>query len=97
VPNTGDVKSLIIKRSIVLDGRKTSVSLEDEFWKCLRAIADERGETLSYLVSGIDARRKNANLSSCLRIFVLEFYRDQFAKQSHAFQQREIAVLNARR
>jgi predicted DNA-binding ribbon-helix-helix protein len=86
------VKSLVIKRSIVIKDRKTSVSLEDAFWKCLRDIADERGETLYRLISGIDASRKNANLSSALRIFVLEFYRDQFAKQSHAFQQREIPV-----
>ena len=86
------MKSLVIKHSVVIKGRKTSVSLEDAFWKSLRGIADERGETLHQLISGIDGSRKNANLSSALRIFVLEFYRDQLAKQSHAFQQREIAV-----
>jgi predicted DNA-binding ribbon-helix-helix protein len=86
------MKSLVIKRSVIIDGRKTSVSLEDEFWKCLRAIADGRGETLTQLVSGINANRQAANLSSCLRIFVLDFYKDQSAQQSQAFQQREIPI-----
>ena len=92
MPNTGDVKSLVIKRSIVIKDRKTSVSLEDAFWRSLRAIADGRGETLYQLISGIDANRKNANLSSALRIFVLEFYKGRFAQQGQAFQQREIPV-----
>ena len=86
------MKSLVIKHSVVIKGRKTSVSLEDAFWKSLRGIADERGETLHQLISGIDGSRKNANLSSALRIFVLEFYKGRFAQQGQAFQQREIPV-----
>jgi predicted DNA-binding ribbon-helix-helix protein len=75
------MKSLVVKRSIVIDGHKTSVSLEDAFWQCLRKIADERKETVSSLVSGIDARRKTGNLSSVLRVFILELYKDQFDRQ----------------
>ena len=86
------MQSRVIKRSVIIDGRKTSVSLEDEFWKSLRAIADKRGETLTRLVTGINASRQNANLSSCLRIFVLEFYKEQSVQQSQAFQQRQIIV-----
>ena len=87
------MQSRVIKRSVIIDGRKTSVSLEDEFWKSLRAIADKRGETLTRLVTGINASRQNANLSSCLRIFVLEFYKEQSARrQGQEFQQREIPV-----
>jgi predicted DNA-binding ribbon-helix-helix protein len=86
------MQSLVIKRSIVLDDRKTSVSLEDAFWKCLRKIAHERKETLCSLVSRIDANRNNANLSSALRLFILEVYKDQLAQPSQAFQQREIPV-----
>jgi predicted DNA-binding ribbon-helix-helix protein len=81
------MKSLIIKRSIVIDGHKTSVSLEDEFWKSLRQIAHGRDETLSRLIASIDANRQFANLSSAIRLFVLEFYRDQL--------QRKMAVLLA--
>jgi predicted DNA-binding ribbon-helix-helix protein len=92
VPNTGDMKSLVIKRSIVLDGRKTSVSLEDEFWMSLREIAGGREETLTHLLTGIDASRKAANLSSCLRIFVLEFYKDQFDRQARISEQSRIAA-----
>ena len=71
------MKSLIAKRSIVIAGHKTSISLEDSFWKDLREIAHARGETLSRLVSSINADRENANLSSAIRLFVLGFYRDQ--------------------
>ena len=86
------MKSLVVKRSMVIDGHKTSVSLEEAFWKSLREIAHERGETLSHLVSGIDANRKNANLSSALRVFILEFYKARSTERSQAFQQREIPV-----
>ena len=73
------MKSTIIKRSVRVDGRNTSVTLEDAFWNSLKEIADSRGQTLPYLISRIDAERKSANLSSNLRVFVLEYYQDQFA------------------
>jgi predicted DNA-binding ribbon-helix-helix protein len=76
------MNSLVIKRSIVIDGHKTSISLEDDFWDSLRKIAQERKETLSSLASGIHARRKNANLSSTLRVFILEFYKEVFDRQA---------------
>ena len=66
-----------VKRSIVIAGHKTSVSLEDAFWKGLKEIADRRGVTLSELVATIDSERKHGNLSSGIRLFVLGFYRDQ--------------------
>ena len=71
------MKSPVVKRSIVLRGHKTSVSLEDEFWKALKEIAGKRLMTLSVLVDGIDAHRQQGNLSSALRLFVLDFYRSQ--------------------
>ncbi len=86
------MKSLIIKRSVVLGGHKTSVSLEDAFWKSLREIATTRHETLSNLITGIDAKRQSANLSSAIRLFVLEFYRDQFERQRRISEQHETAV-----
>ena len=67
----------IKKRSIVIAGHKTSVSLEDEFWEGLREIAGERGKTVSRLLDEIDTERKFENLSSALRLFVLRYYRDQ--------------------
>jgi predicted DNA-binding ribbon-helix-helix protein len=71
------VKSSVRKRSIFVAGYKTSVSLEDEFWKSLKQIARERGMTLGELVRTIDANRNHANLSSAIRLFVLGVYRDQ--------------------
>ena len=75
------MKSLVVKRSIVVAGRKTSVSLEDEFWGALREIAGDRHLTLSELVSGIDKQRQHGNLSSALRLFVLKYYRDKAAER----------------
>src|SRR3954469_13324595 len=71
------MRSPVVKRSIVLAGHKTSVSLEDEFWRGLKEIAGKRLITLSTLVNTIDAQRQQGNLSSALRLFVLEFYRSQ--------------------
>ena len=70
------MKSQIIKRSIVIAGHKTSVSLEDAFWKALKEIADGRGITLSDLVSAIDTDRRHGNLSSAIRLFVLDHFRN---------------------
>ena len=78
------VKSLVSKRSIVIAGHKTSVSLEDEFWNSLKEIASERGTTLSDLVGAIDANRNHTNLSSAIRLFVLGFYHDQNAPSQSA-------------
>ena len=71
------MKSPVIKRSIVIAGHKTSVSLEDAFWKGLKEIAGERDMTLSDLVAAIDSERRHGNLSSGIRLFVLDHYRNQ--------------------
>jgi len=71
------MKSSVIKRSIVVAGHKTSVSLEDAFWRGLKEIAGGRNVTLSDLVAAIDAARQHGNLSSAIRLFVLDFYRKQ--------------------
>ncbi len=71
------MKSLVVKRSIVIAGHKTSVSLEDAFWSGLKDIASRRRTTLSGLVAAIDKERQHTNLSSALRIFVFDFYRNQ--------------------
>jgi predicted DNA-binding ribbon-helix-helix protein len=71
------MKSRIVKRSIVVNGHKTSVSLEDEFWSALKVIAGRRLMNLSDLVTAIDGQRQHGNLSSAIRLFVLDFYRNQ--------------------
>jgi len=73
------MKSLVVKRSIVAAGHKTSVSLEDAFWDGLKEIARGRNTTLSELVSAIDSERQHGNLSSSIRLFVLDFYRNKLA------------------
>jgi predicted DNA-binding ribbon-helix-helix protein len=69
------MKSAISKRSIVVGGHKTSVSLEDPFWAGLKDIAKHDHQTLSKLVAKIDTKRRSGNLSSSLRMFVLERFR----------------------
>jgi CheY-like chemotaxis protein len=72
--------ALLTKRSVVIAGRKTSVSLEQEFWSALKAIAAGRGVTASELVGIVDAGRQHSNLSSALRLFVLGHFREQAAR-----------------
>ena len=69
------MKSSVVKRSIVIASHKTSVSLEDAFWTALKEIAGQRNMTLSDLVAAIDGERRNGNLSSAIRIFVLDHFR----------------------
>jgi predicted DNA-binding ribbon-helix-helix protein len=61
----------IKKRSVLIAGHATSLSLEAEFWSALREIARQRGISLNRLVASVDAARAS-NLSSALRVFVLE-------------------------
>ena len=78
------MKSLIVKRSIIINGHKTSVSLEDAFWQAVKEIALLRGTTLSNIISSIDAGRESRNLSSNIRLFVLDFYHSQLNKEATA-------------
>ena len=66
------MKSLIVKHTIVINGHKTSVTLEDAFWSGLKEIAHAQEATLSELVAKIDQTRQQGNLSSAIRLFVLE-------------------------
>jgi predicted DNA-binding ribbon-helix-helix protein len=65
------------RRSIIIAGRKTSITLEDAFWTALKEIARGRNMPPSQLVAAIDSERQHLNLSSAVRVFVLDFYRDQ--------------------
>ena len=85
------MKSPVVKRSIVIAGHKTSVSLEDAFWKGLKEIASGRDMTLSDLVAVIDSERQHGNLSSAIRLFVLDFYRNQLKREEHAAAQKAAA------
>jgi predicted DNA-binding ribbon-helix-helix protein len=62
----------VVKRSVVIAGHRTSVSLEQAFWEASKQIAAEDGVSLAALVARVDAGRGKANLSSALRVFVLE-------------------------
>jgi predicted DNA-binding ribbon-helix-helix protein len=73
-------KSLIVKRSVYFTGRKTSVHLERAFWTALHEIAVVQGITRSQLIATIDSERyecQYTNLSSAIRLFVLDYYRQQ--------------------
>jgi predicted DNA-binding ribbon-helix-helix protein len=78
------VKSPVVKRSVVIDGHKTSVSLEDPFWNDLKEIAHSQRVTLSKVIGEIDKGREHSNLSSALRLFVLDQVRMQRAARGLA-------------
>ncbi len=69
------MKPNITKRSVVIAGHKTSVSLEEPFWTAVREITQARAMTISALLHEIDRARVNANLSSAVRVFVLDYIR----------------------
>ena len=71
--------SIMKKRSIIVAGHKTSVSLEDAFWEGFKEIARGRNTTLSELVAAVDSEGQQSNLSSAIRLFVLDFYRNKLA------------------
>lgn len=68
---SGDGPPALVKRSLTLAGHRTSVALEAEFWAVLEAMAAERGESLSALVAGVDAGRRDRPLASALRLAAL--------------------------
>ena len=76
------MQSKIVKRSIVVDHHKTSVSLEEEFWTGMREIARTQRQTITGLVSAIK-KDHEGNLSSAIRRFVLAYYRAAPAVSAH--------------
>ena len=78
------VASPIRKRSVKVTGHTTSISLEDPFWHALREIARERGITTAALINSIASKRVEGNLSSALRVFVLEHFRAACQKEMEA-------------
>ncbi len=84
------MQSAVVKRSIVIAGHKTSVSLEDDFWNALKEIKRSNNMTLSGLVADIDVRRLHANLSSAIRIFVLHHYRSQLGQAAASGSESEL-------
>ena len=78
------MKSPVVKRSIVVAGHKTSVSLEEAFWNGMKENSGLRNMTLSELVGEIDNNRQQGNLSSAIRLFVLDHFKNRAASCSEA-------------
>jgi predicted DNA-binding ribbon-helix-helix protein len=72
-PPGPSMKSRVMKRTTVVDGRKTGVTLEDEFWNALKKIAATQNVGTPKLISMINRQRQN-NLSSAIRVYVLSYY-----------------------
>jgi predicted DNA-binding ribbon-helix-helix protein len=89
------MKSPVVKRSVVIAGHKTSVSLEDAFWESLKEIAVQRQKKLSELVAAIDSERQHDNLSSAIRLFVLDFYRIQLSESDVAHNGAHVIMADA--
>jgi predicted DNA-binding ribbon-helix-helix protein len=70
-------KSLVRKRTFILDGHKSGAAVEDAFWDAFKEIAAAQGIPVSQLISAIDSERQHPNLSSAIRLFVLEYYRSR--------------------
>jgi predicted DNA-binding ribbon-helix-helix protein len=75
------MKSSVVRRCVNIAGRRTSVSMEDAFWNALCEIARERRLAMKGVIGLINADRKQGNLSSAIRLFVLGVYQDRAAKR----------------
>jgi predicted DNA-binding ribbon-helix-helix protein len=64
-------REAVRKRSVTVAGHRTSISLEEPFWRALRGVATRRGVSVAHLIEDID-RTREVNLSSAIRVFVLE-------------------------
>ena len=79
------MKSPVVKRSIIIGKHKTSVSLEEAFWRGLKDIAASRRVPLRNLVTSIDTERQHGNLSSAIRLFVLNYYQKGPSSPNRSF------------
>ena len=75
IPTRQRKNTTVVKRSIELARHKTSVSLENQFWEGLRAIAHKRNIPVAALIEQIDNNRTGSNLSSSIRLFVLSYFK----------------------
>lgn len=89
------MNSAIIKRSVVIAGKKTSVSLEDTFWLALKEIAAEKRTALSSILNAIADGRDNANLSSAVRQYVMQHFYDLAIRMPRAAGRPELAAQSA--
>jgi predicted DNA-binding ribbon-helix-helix protein len=90
------MKSPVIKRSIIRDGHKSSVSLEDQFWVGLQEIAGRENMTVSALIGKIDQGRNSHNLSSAIRVYVLDDFRARTV-QKQFIDDRSHSVISEKR
>jgi predicted DNA-binding ribbon-helix-helix protein len=72
------------KRFVNLNGRKTGVSLEDDFWHAVKEIAAAQNISVQDLILKIDKERTHANLSSAIRLRILSYYRERFMRKVEA-------------
>jgi len=77
------MKSVVVKRTMIVGGHKTSVSLEHAFWRGLKEVAAWRDMSLTDLLNTIDSERQDEDLSSAIRLVVLNFYRHQLYAADH--------------
>lgn len=67
----------ILKKSVTISGHRTSITLEPEFWDALKHIAQSQKQSLNALVTHIDEKRLSRNLSSALRVYILQNYQEK--------------------
>lgn len=80
----GSSEIRIVKRSVLVAGHATSVSVEEPFWDGLKRMAQDRGTSINALIAVIDDERRTANLSSAIRLAVLDHYRSRAAEAAPA-------------
>lgn len=72
----------VLKRSVVIGGRRTSISMENDFWVAFKGICKAQGVSINQLIEQIDARRRTGNLSSAIRLYVLAWYQPSAMREA---------------
>jgi len=91
------MNSAVKKRSVVLHGHRTSVSLEDDFWVALNDIAAEKGVSVPSLIEHVDSEQEHVNLSSALRVFVFRHYSNAWQETRVRTDERNLATNDTQR
>ncbi len=89
------MKSSVVKRSMLVATHRTSISLEIAVWEMFKQIAHHRRTTISELAGAIELERRHGNLSSAVRLFVLDYYRDLVSEYENRDRTRDMLAATA--
>jgi predicted DNA-binding ribbon-helix-helix protein len=93
--------SSLVPRNIIVDGRRTSIRLEQAMWDALNEIVEREGITASEFATAVDRARRTSTLTAAIRVHIMEYFREATTESGHrqaghgAFRRRYRTQANA--